>query len=160
MKNLRIVTLFVIVLGLLSFTKLADSAKYKCMIQMTNYDGEGAYIVVSLLNPNGEYEKTLNVIGDDEEWYNTVESWWAFYGKKRNNIDAITGATISGGERTINVLEIDSNKIDKGYKLRFETAVEDQEYFETDLEFELNSGNLKSKLEGTGFIRYVRMMPQ
>ncbi|WP_282030829.1 DUF2271 domain-containing protein [Winogradskyella eximia] len=161
MKNIRITALlFIVVFSLVSFTNYTESAKYKCMIQMTNYTGEGAYIVISLLNPEGDYVETLNVIGDDDEWYNTVESWWDFYGKKRNDIDAITGATVSGGERTINVIEIDNDKLDKGYKLRFETAVEDQDYYESDVEFELTSETIKSKVEGKGFIRYIRMIPQ
>ncbi|WCO02668.1 DUF2271 domain-containing protein [Psychroserpens ponticola] len=161
MKNIRIILpLLILVLGLMSFKTLTESTKYKCMIQMTNYTGEGAYIVISLLNPKGEYEKTLYVKGDDDEWYNTVESWWSFYGKKRTDIDAITGATISGGERAVNVIKIDDDKLDKGYKLRFETAVEDQEYHTSDVEFELTSENVKSKIEGKGFIRYIRMMPQ
>ena len=160
MKNIKLIALFAVVMGLMSFASLAESTKYKCMIQMTNYTGEGAYIVISLLNPEGEYVETLNVKGDDDEWYNTVESWWQFYGKKRSDIDAITGATISGGERAISVIEIDNDKIDKGYKLRFETAVEDQEYYESDVELELTSENVKSKVEGIGFIRYIRMMPQ
>lgn len=161
MKNIRITALlFIVVFSLVSFTNYTESAKYKCMIQMTNYTGEGAYIVISLLNPEGDYVETLSVIGDDDEWYNTIESWWDFYGKKRNDIDAITGATVSGGERTINVIEIDNDKLDKGYKLRFETAVEDQDYYESDVEFELTSETIKSKVEGKGFIRYIRMMPQ
>ncbi|MFD1015181.1 DUF2271 domain-containing protein [Winogradskyella rapida] len=161
MKNTKaLVLILTLTLGLVSFRPFKDVTKYKCMIQMTNYTGEGAYIVISLLNPEGEYVETLNVIGDDDEWYNTVESWWDFYGKKRNNIDAITGATVSGGERTINVIEIDNDKLDKGYKLRFESAVEDQEYYESDVELELTSANVKSKVEGKGFIRYIRMMPQ
>lgn len=161
MKNLRIILpLLVLVFGFMSFKTLTESSKYKCMIQMTNYTGEGAYVVISLLNPEGEYEKTLYVKGDDDEWYNTVESWWDFYGKRRTDIDAITGATISGGERAINVIEIDDNKLDKGYKLRFESAVEDQEYYTSDVEFELTSENVKRKIEGNGFIRYIRMMPQ
>lgn len=161
MKNVKLISLLsVLVLGLVSFTNLNESTKYKCMIQMTNYTGEGAYIVISLLNPEGDYVETLNVKGDDDEWYNTVESWWQFYGKRRPNIDAITGATISGGERAITVIEIDNDKIDKGYKLRFETAVEDQEYYESDVELELTSANVKSKVEGKGFIRYIRLMAQ
>ena len=161
MKNRRIILpLLILVLGFMSFKTLKESTKYKCMIQMTNYTGEGAYIVISLLNPQGEYEKTLYVKGDDDEWYNTVESWWDFYGKRRTDIDAITGATISGGERAINVIEIDDDKLDKGYKLRFESAVEDQEYYKDDVIFELTSKNVKRKIEGNGFIRYIRMMPQ
>lgn len=151
--------LTMLVLGFYSFTNNVDLIKYKCMVQMTNYTGEGAYIVISLINPKGDYEETLYVQGDDSEWYNTLESWWKFYGKKRNNIDAITGATISGGERTISVISIDDSKINAGYKIRFETAVEDQEYYQTDVEFPLTTESIKGKHEGTGFIRYVRMMP-
>ena len=141
------------------FTTTPQS-KYKCLIQMTNYTGEPAYVVISLLNPKGEYEKTLYVQGDDDEWYFDITEWWDFYGKKRNNIDAITGATIAGGQRAVSVIEIDDSKINAGYKIRFETAVEDQEYYKDDVEFELTSETVKGKVEGTGFIRYIRMMPQ
>ncbi|WP_440122824.1 DUF2271 domain-containing protein [Tenacibaculum sp. Ill] len=137
-----------------------DSATYKCMIQMKNYTGEGAYIAISLLNPTGEYEKTLYVQGDDDEWYSDITEWWKFQGKVRTDIDAITGATISGGNRAITVLKVDNDKIDKGYKIRFESAVEDQEYYKNDVEFELTTENLKGKFQGNGFIRYIRLMPQ
>ncbi|WP_053990768.1 DUF2271 domain-containing protein [Mangrovimonas sp. TPBH4] len=160
MKNIRFIAVaLIMVFGLVSFTNQGPSTKYKCMIQLTNYTGEGAYVAISLINPEGDYEQTLFVQGDDNEWYNTLESWWKFYGKKRNNIDAITGATISGGERSINVIEIEDSKIDAGYSIRFETAVEDQEYYTQDVEFPLTSETVKSKAEGRGFIRYVRMMP-
>lgn len=160
MKITQIAFLSLILFGLLSFTTIPPATKYKCMIQMTNYTGEGAYVVISLMDPKGNYEKTLYVQGDDSEWYNTLEEWWKkLQGKKRSNIDAITGATISGGERNITVIDIDDSKIDAGYKIRFETAVEDQDYHTTDVEFELTSETVKSKKEGTGFIRYVRMMP-
>lgn len=155
----KIIALFITVFTIMAFNT-NDSASYKCMIQMKNYTGEGAYIAISLLNPNGEYEKTLYVQGDDEEWYSDITEWWKFQGKVRTDIDAITGATISGGNRAITVLKIDNDKIDKGYKIRFESAVEDQEYYKDDVEFELTTKNLKGKFEGNGFIRYIRLMPQ
>ena len=127
---------------------------------MTNYDGEGAYVIVSLLDADDHYVKTLYVQGEDEEWYHDIPAWWEFYGKNRPNIDAITGATISGGNRSISIIEIPNDKIDTGYKIRFETAVEDQEYYKDDIEFELTSETLKSKMDGKGFIRYIRMLPQ
>ncbi|QDO93034.1 DUF2271 domain-containing protein [Formosa sediminum] len=142
-----------------AFKPVVAASKYKCMIQMTNYTGEGAYVVISLINPEGEYEKTLYMQGDDDEWYNDLTSWFDFYGKKRNDIDAITGATVAGGQRSINVIEIDDSKIDSGYSIRFESAVEDQEYYEQDVQFKLTSASVKSKVEGKGFIRYIRMIP-
>jgi len=158
MKIKHIAILCFLAIGLLSFTVQTKSTKYKCMIQMTNYTGEGAYVVISLINPKGDYEKTLYVKGDDDEWYNTVEEWWKFYGKKRHNIDAITGATISGGERAIEIIEIEDSKIDAGYSIRFETAVEDDEYHMDDVQFPLTTENIKAKHQGKGFIRYIRMM--
>ncbi|MFK8266626.1 DUF2271 domain-containing protein [Capnocytophaga cynodegmi] len=158
MKIRYFIWILVVIFVGFSFTKQQPATKYKCMIQLTNYEGEGAYIVVSLINPQGKYEKTLQVLGDDPEWYSDLIEWWKFYGK-RQTIDAITGATISGGERAIKVIEIEDDKINKGYKIRFETAVEDQKYHATDVEFELTSESVKSKVDGKGYIRYVRMIP-
>ncbi|MCH3882661.1 MULTISPECIES: DUF2271 domain-containing protein [Tenacibaculum] len=155
----KIIAILVVIFSITAFTT-TENAKYKCMIQMKNYTGEGAYIVISLLNPEGEYQETIYVQGDDEEWYHDITEWWNFQGKVRSDIDAITGATISGGNRAISVIEIPNDKLDKGYKIRFETAVEDQEYYKDDVEFELTTENVKSKIEGKGFIRYVRMIPQ
>jgi hypothetical protein len=159
MRIKHLVLISFLTLGLMSFTTVTESTKYKCMIQMTNYTGEAAYVVISLINPNGDYEKTLYVQGDDDEWYHDISDWWKFYGIKRNNLDAITGATIAGGTRTISIIDIEDSKIDAGYSIRFETAVEDQEYYTQDVQFPLTSESVKSKQDGTGFIRYVRMMP-
>lgn len=145
---------------LLSAFTVSKTKAVKCLIQLTNYTGEGAYVIVSLLNADGEYEKTLYVQGKDSEWYSEIPEWWKFYGKYRQDIDAISGATVSGGERTVTVLQIPEDKIDKGYSLRFETSVEDQEYYADDIQFELTTENLNVKKEGKGFIRYVRMLPQ
>ncbi|QIE58917.1 DUF2271 domain-containing protein [Rasiella rasia] len=159
MKSLyKIIPALMVAGFLLTAFTTTNSKAVKCMIQMTNYTGEGAYVVVSLLNPEGEYEETLYVQGKDSEWYSEISEWWKFYGKRRPNIDAISGETISGGERTVTILKIPENKIDKGYTLRFETSVEDQNYYTDDLQFPLTTENLKSKKEGKGWIRYVRLL--
>lgn len=163
MKYTNIIKKLCIVLitvgGLYSFTA-TEAVNYKCLIQMKNYSGEGAYVVISLLDANAKYVETLYVQGDDDEWYADITEWWNFQGKKRADIDAITGATISGGNRSVSVVKIPKDKIDTGYKIRFESAVEDQEYYKDDVEFDLTSENLANKIEGKGFIRYVRLIPQ
>ena len=124
---------------------------------MTNYMGEGAYIVVSLLDSKGSYEKTLYVLGSDKKWYKNLAEWHKFYSTKPTNISAITGASVTGGDRSVTVLEIEDSKINTGYKLRFETAVEDKKYYEKDLEVPLTTESISGKTEGTGYIRYVRL---
>lgn len=157
-KNGALLTLLAITI-ITSLAFAPKSTGYKCMIQMINYSGEGAYVVISLIDPKGNYEKTLYVQGDDDEWYHDISEWWRFYGKKRTNIDAITGATVGGGGRSINLVEIEDSKINAGYSLRFESAVEDKEYYVKDVQLPLTSDAIKEKHEGKGYIRYVRMMP-
>jgi hypothetical protein len=161
MKTIFKIIPAIIIVGLLltAFTTKEKKA-VKCLIQMTNYTGEGAYLIVSILNESGTYDETLYVQGKDSEWYSEIPEWWKFYGKYRPNIDAISGATISGGGRAVRLLQIPVDKIDKGYSLRFETAVEDQKYYKDDIQFELTTENLKSKKDGKGFIRYVKMLAQ
>lgn len=142
-----------------SIAQNAGSKQYKCMIQMTNYAGEEAYIVVSLINPKGAYEKTIYMFAKNNKWYKDLEEWHQFSKKKLANISAITGASVAGGDRSIKVFEIENSKINKGYKLRFEVAVEDKEYHVKDLEFPLTTANVSGKIDGTGYIRYVRMSP-
>jgi|TARA_B100001057_G_scaffold479440_1_gene551095 hypothetical protein len=152
--NLFIALFFI----LFAFTKAPEEVSLKCMIQMTNYKGEAAYVIISLIDPNGDYEKTLHVRGQDSEWFSEIYEWWKFYGQRRPNIDAISGATIGGGERTISIINIDSEKINSGYSIRFETAVEDQEYFKEDVQFKLTTESVSSQVNGKGFIRYVRVI--
>jgi hypothetical protein len=141
----------------ISVAQSSGTTRYKCMIQMTNYAGEGAYIVVSLINSKGVYEKTLRVMGSDKKWYKNLSSWHQFQSKKPADIDGITGASATGGDRSVIVLEIENSKINAGYKLRFESAVEDKKYYEKDLEIPLTTEGLAAKAEGTGYIRYVRL---
>ncbi|MDY0906425.1 DUF2271 domain-containing protein [Pedobacter sp. CFBP9032] len=148
---------FALVLAIPSFSSAQKIAKYKCMVQMTNYVGEGAYIAVSLIDAKGAYEKTLYVMGSDKKWYPDLKEWNKAYKKKPTNISAITGASVTGGDRSVTVLDIDTDKINKGYKLRFETAVEDNKYYLKDLEIPLTTEGLAAKTEGTGYIRYVRL---
>ncbi|WP_149244134.1 DUF2271 domain-containing protein [Dyadobacter sp. 32] len=142
-----------------SFAQKAATTKYKCMIQMTNYMGEGAYVVISLMDPKGAYEKTLYVMGPDKKWYNTLKEWHKFRSKKPVNISAITGASVTGGDRGVNTIEIENSKINSGYKLRFESAVEDKAYHAKDVEIPLTTESLSAKSDGSGYIRYVRFSP-
>ncbi len=127
------------------------------MLQMSNYVGEGAYVVVSLINAKGDYEKTLYVMGDDKKWYNSLKEWNKFQTKKPSNISTITGASVTGGDRSITTIEIDNAKMNSGYKLRFESAVEDQKYHVSDIEIPLTTAGIAEKTEGKGYIRYVRL---
>ncbi|AYN69764.1 DUF2271 domain-containing protein [Euzebyella marina] len=163
MKNLYLrftiaVVAITLTVGLSGFVKPAE-VSYKCMIQMMNYTGEKAYVVVSLIDPDGNYVKTLYIQGDDKEWFPDLKNWWKFSHGSNENVDGVTGATIGNGERNIISLGFDSSQLDSGYKVRFESAVENQEYYAVDAEVPLNTATIKEKVDGSGYIRYIRMVP-
>lgn len=146
---------------LTGFYKSTDTIPVKCMIQMKNYTGEAAYVIISLIDEDNNYKQTLYVQGKDDEWFSEIISWWSFYGKYRPNIDAISGATIGSGKRIVNNFIIPNDVFGKGYKLRFETAVEDATYYEQDIEIDLNSVfDVNKQIQGKGYIRYVRILLQ
>ena len=157
MKILR--NKYILALAFLGFTLIsfAQNTKYKCMLQLTNYKGLEAYVVVSLIDAKGNYEKTLYMMGPDKQWYNGFKEWDKFNKKKKENLNGITGASIAAGDRSLTTFTIDDSKLNKGYKLRFESAVEDKDYFVTDVEIPLTTDALTQKTEGTGFIRYVKL---
>lgn len=153
---------FVFALFAVFFTQqaVAQTTKYKCMIQMQNYSGKEAYVIISLINSKGQYEKTLGVLGPDQEWYNTLKEWDKFRTKKKEKLNAITGASIAGGARATRVIKFDTAKLNKGYTLRFESAVETQDYHVKDAEVTLSSAALDDKagIKGKGYIRQVRFI--
>lgn len=164
MKNILIFSLTIFTLTLTSFNTNVQpiGGDYKCLIQLKNYQGEGAYIIVSVVNSKGEYVETLRVLGDDHEWYPDLKTWYAYREKNRHQprLDGVTGATIGSGERSVVAFSIDKKYIDQGYTLRFETAVEDKNYHSKDIVVQLTSEQLKlGKYEGKdGYIRQVRLI--
>tara|TARA_B100001057_G_scaffold430942_1_gene458019 strand:+ start:358 stop:858 length:501 start_codon:yes stop_codon:yes gene_type:complete len=164
---MRLIFLFISLLFFSSLGKYySKDVLLKCKIEMIEYRGEGAYIAVSLMDENDKYLKTLQVLGEDKTWFFDMRLFWA--NLKSNgliddeayyaHVDGITGPTIGGGKNLVVPLILDKNQIDKGYKILFETAVENKGYFRGDLTFELTEKSLNDSFEGTGFIKSVRTL--
>src|SRR6188768_2381970 len=103
-KRIKTATLVFIMLSAGSstlFAQTAGTSKYKCLIQMSNYLGEKAYMVISTIDSKGAYDKTLYVLGSDKQWYKTIKEWHKFNSKNKANISAITGASVTGGDRSV-----------------------------------------------------------
>lgn len=134
-----------------------QNAKYKCMLQMTNYKGLEAYVAVSLVDSKGKYIKTLYMMGPDKQWYNGFKEWDKQLGKKKEKLDGITGASVAAGNRATATFTLNESDFGKGYKLRFESSVEDQKYYVTDVEVPMTKEGITQKVEGNGYIRYVKL---
>ena len=153
MKIFKLTALFLF----LATISLTAQTQYRCMFQMNAYKGESAYVVVSLVNANNKYEKTLAVLGPDKKWYDSLTEWFKAQQAKPEKLDAITGASIKGGDRRITTFTIDDKLLNRGYKIRFESAVEDQKYFADDVIIPLTTEKLTEKADGKGYIKMVKL---
>ncbi len=153
-----LLSLTIIAFATFGFKKAPAPVSFKCLVQLTNYSGEGAYVVVSLIDNKGKYKKTLQVFGKEKRWYDDLPSWFKFYTTTKENVDGVTGASITAGSRKVFSINADDTVFDKGYKLRFETAVENQEYKEKDVEMDFSEANVGKTINGTGYIRYVKLI--
>ena len=149
----------------LSLSPKEESISVKCMIEMKDYSGEGAYINISVVNKEN-YLKTLYVLGNDKAWFSEMKSFWKYI---RDNklyldedfypiIDGISGATISGSQKRVIILKIPKSFLNKNHQLRFETAVEDEGYFVNDVNFILSENGLNKSYEGQGFIQKIKFI--
>lgn len=154
MKHIKLVLL--IGFAIASYALQAQT-QYRAMIQMNPYKGESAYLVVSLISPQGKYEKTLAMLGPDKRWWDSLTEWYKAQKAKPEKLDAVTGASIKGGDRRITTLTLDDKLLNKGYKIRFESAVEDQYYYVDDVELVYSTDKVTERTDGRGYIKTVKL---
>ena len=143
---------------------MEEYVEVKCMVEIVNYTGQGAYIAISIIDKSEKYIKTVYVFGNDKSWFSKMKLFWR--NLRENNlfldkdfyplVDAISGPTISGGERRVFQFKIPKNLFNSNYNLRIETAVEDKGYYVNDIIINLNPENLKKIYQGEGFINEIQ----
>jgi hypothetical protein len=157
---------FLLLPFLLFFLPVEEEVEIKCLVEIIDYRGEGAYFVISVLDKEEKYIKTVYVLGDDKSWFSEMKSFWIHL--RENNlfsdedfyplIDGISGPTISGGERRVFQIKVPKNLFNNGYHLRFESAVEDKAYHLNDINISLNTEILKQTHMGHGFIKKIQFI--
>lgn len=146
-------------LALCLLTLLGASAQtsYKCTIQMRGYEGPQAYMAVSLVDSKGEHVQTLRIFGPQRRWYTGMTKWYNAWRKKKEQTDAVTGASIAAGDRQTFSFTLADNLLDKGYSIRFDSSVEDQENHEGDAIVPVTTAELTKRTEGKGYIKMVKI---
>lgn len=134
-----------------------SATKYKCNIQMSSYKGHAAYVVVSLVDAQGKYVRTLLVLGSDAKWYDKLKEWHKAQKSQKENLSAITSASVAGGARNTATFDLDEALLDKGYTIRFESNVENLKYQKVDAAVYFNANTVEKKTAGTGYIKFVKL---
>ncbi|SUO93952.1 DUF2271 domain-containing protein [Suttonella ornithocola] len=140
----------------LAFSVAAQATEATFLVQLNEYEGHPAYFTMYLVDPEGRYVRTLWVSGPETRWHKSQPRWWKYLGRAPQELDAITGASTKAGDREVIRVHLNEDELDKGYKVRVDSIVEDQNNYPTDVEAELSSDKQKAKIPGTGYVRYIR----
>ena len=152
-KSLSVLAL----ISALSFAPTAHGREATAVVQMTNYDGKEAYLAVYLLNADGRYQSTLWVSGKDRIYYSYMDRWWRYLSRAPQELDAITGASAGAGGRVPLSFDLKDEWLDAGFAIRIESSVEGLSTHAEDVLFELKTENIGARIEGTGYVRNMRM---
>jgi hypothetical protein len=134
----------------------AAAEKATFLVQLNDYDGDEAYFSLYLVDPDGRYVRTLWVSGDEDRWYPDQPRWWKYVGRAQEDISAVTGASTAPGDRSVIRIELEPDVLDAGYTVRVDTSVEDQSNYPNDVDTALVSETHGEKIDGTGYVRYLR----
>lgn len=134
----------------------ASAAEVTILVQLEDYKGHEAYFSLYLTDENGRYVRTLSVSGKESKYHQDLNRWWRYLTRAEDNIDALVGASTKSGDRAVIKTEIADEQLANGYKIRVETAVEEQSHFPNDVEVALASDSIGIKTKGTGYVKYLR----
>lgn len=149
--------LLTLTLSLLTALGATAQTNYKCTVQMKGYDGLQAYMAVSLVDSKGEHVRTLRIFGPQRRWYTGMSKWYAAWRKQKEQTDAVTGASIAAGDRQTFAFSLKDGLLDKGYSIRFDSSVEDQDNHEGDAIVPVTTAELTKRVEGKGYIKMVKI---
>jgi len=92
---------------------------------LTNYGGQGAYLVLYVTDATGAYAGTLWMAGGKSKYYKHLTEWNRATGGNTAEINGITGASVGAGRTLTITLDLADALFDAGYELHIDGAVED-----------------------------------
>ncbi|MBA4207521.1 MAG: DUF2271 domain-containing protein [Polymorphum sp.] len=92
---------------------------------LSNYGGNGAYLVLYVTDAAGAYAGTLWMAGGKSKYYEHLSDWYRATGGDPAQINGVTGASVGAGRTLEITLDLRDALFDAGYTLHIDAAVED-----------------------------------
>ncbi|MCK9466272.1 MAG: DUF2271 domain-containing protein [Thiopseudomonas sp.] len=146
-------TLILVMLAAISLSTLSQAREVTFTTQLKNYSGDGAYIVLYLVNENGQYQRTFWLAGTKSKYYKHLPDWARGSGLRSSEYDGVTGASVLSGKTLKVTVDIDDALIDAGYEVRVDTSVEDKRDNRADVSAPLTTDGAGKSFAGRGYVQ-------
>ena len=142
----------------LALPLLAHSRPLTLSTQLHNYGGQGAYLAIYLVNPQGQCASTLWVAGRKAKYHKHLSDWKRLCGNA--SINGITGTSVGAG-RTLKVtLDLADALIDAGYEIRVDASVENMRDSPSEVRVPLSASQAGKPQAGKQYIQAVSFQLQ
>ena len=136
----------------------AHSRSLELTLQLRPYGGQGAYLAVYLVDPQGQCAATLWVAGRKAKYHKHLSAWRRLCGNAR--LSGITGASVGAG-RTLKVTaDLADALIDAGYEIRIDAAAEDMRDSPSEVRIPLSTANAGKPQAGKQYIQSLTFQLQ
>ena len=142
----------------LALPLLAHSRPLTLSTQLHDYGGQGAYLAIYLVNPQGQCASTLWVAGRKAKYHKHLSDWKRLCAHA--SINGITGASVGAG-RTLKVtLDLADALIDAGYEIRVDASVENMRDSPSEVRVPLSASQAGKPQAGKQYIQAVSFQLQ
>lgn len=140
----------------LTLPTLAAARPVTFKVDLNRYGGDGAYLVLYVRDPGGDYVGSLWMAGKKSKYYKHLDAWHRATGGDRAQVDGITGASVGQG-RTLEVtLDLKDALFDAGYTLHVDASVEDMRDSPNEVAIPLTSDGAGRATGGRRYVDTVR----
>lgn len=121
--------------------------------QIASYQGPNAYFAVYVTKPDGTYDSTLWVAGQNGRYYRHLRNWVRGISAAGGNVDGISGASVGAGQTLKVNATIADALIDAGYQIHVDSAVENGGEYADNIVLPLTQANSGVPITGDGYVK-------
>ena len=143
------------VAGALALPSIATARPVSFETQLSNYGGDGAYLVIYLTDGTGKYHSTLWVAAPKAKYWRHLGDWYRATGGTAK-VDGISGASVGAGKTLKVSVELADALLDAGYQIRIDTAVEKMKDNPSEVVVPLTAAGAGKPAAGRGYVKSFR----
>lgn len=132
---------------------LAQARQVTLETTLKSYGGEGAYVVLYILDAAGKYKGTLWMAGDKAKYHRHLSDWARTSGGKPAEIDGITGASVGSGKTLKISVDVADALINAGYTIHVDTSVEKGMDNPSEVVAPLDAASSGKAVAGDGYVK-------
>jgi hypothetical protein len=123
---------------------------------LSDYGGDGAYLVLYVTDAQGAYVGSLWMAGGKSKYYEHLADWHRATGGDPAQIDGITGASVGAGRTLEITLDLADALFDAGYTLHVDAAVEDMRDSPNEVAVPLTTDRAGTPVRGRRYVASFR----